>query len=234
MLDLAEELLLLALEDESGRIKQATAASLPFGLAGAMLMDLTLRERLGMEDDRVVVLDASPTEDEVLDSALREISASAKPRNAWHWVSKLGSWRPKDRVTEQLLERGILKRQEDMVLWIFPYIRHLPEDATVERELRDSLQDVVLNGHAPDARSAALLSLIKSCNLVDDVFGRADRKRARDRLDEISERELIDNAVSDTVAAAQAATQAATTASVLAATTSATASCTPASSTSCQ
>ena len=45
MLNLAEELLLLALEDESGRINHAASASLGFGLAGAVLMDLTLRER---------------------------------------------------------------------------------------------------------------------------------------------------------------------------------------------
>lgn len=233
MLDLAEELLLLALEDESGRINQAASTTLPFGLAGAMLMDLTLRERLGMEGDRVVVLDASPTGDGVLDSALWEIEADEKSRKAQHWVRKLGGWRPKDRVTEQLLERGVLRLQEDYVLWLIPYNRHLPMDTSAELELRARLRDIVINGRTPDARSAALLSLIKSCNLVEDVFGRADRKRVRERLDEISERELINTAVSDTVAASQAATQAAMSASVIAATTSATASCSTSTSSSC-
>ena len=232
-MNLAEELLLLALEDGSGRVSSAASASLGFGLAGAVLMELTLRERLGMTEGRIVVVDPSPTGDGVLDPALQEIRSSRKPRSAQHWVSKLGGQSPKDRVTDQLLERGVLKRQDDRILWIIPYTRYLAEDSSPELELRTHLRGIVLNGRAPDARSAALLSLVKSCNLVEEVFGHADRKRLRARLDEISEEERIDSAVSESVAAAQAATQAAMSASVIAATTSATASCSTSTTSSC-
>ncbi len=204
MLNLAEELLLLALEDGRGRINSAASASLPFGLAGAMLMDLILSERPGTEQDRVVVLDPSPTGDGLLDDALREIGAARKPRGAEHWVRVLGGRWPKDQVTDRLMARGVLRRQEDTVLWIIPY-----------------------------ARVAALLSLVKSCNLIDDVFGLAKQDGVRKRLDEISERELVGKAVSDTVAASPAAMQAAMSASAIAATNSATASCSASTSSSC-
>ena len=186
-----------------------------------------------MVDGRISVIDPSPTGDEILDHALEEIRSARKPRGAQHWVRKLGGRSPRDQVTDQLLARGVLRRQDDKVLWIFPYTRYLAEDSAPELELRTRLRDAVLNGRTPDARSAALLSLIKSCNLADDVFGSADRRRVRKRLDEISGEELIDDAVSDTVAAAQAATQAAMSASVIAATTSATASCSTSTTSSC-
>jgi|GEM_PF-4255314 len=60
MLNLAEELLLLALQDEKGTVLASAAGSLSYGLAGALLMELALRSRLhkrkGIQRTKIVSL----------------------------------------------------------------------------------------------------------------------------------------------------------------------------------
>lgn len=136
MLDLAEELLLLALEDESGKVTPAASASLEYGLAGAVLMDLVIGGRLGVEDDSLAVVDGAPTGDGVLDGALARIEASRKPRDAQHWVGKLGGDGLKEPLLAGLVERGVLSQEERMVLWIIPLTRYPPQDSVPEQGTR--------------------------------------------------------------------------------------------------
>lgn len=224
MLNLAEELLLLALEDEKGVVHSAASSSLDYGLAGAVLMELVLADRLRVEGERVLLDDGSLAGDEVLDGALEDLGAS-KPRTAEHWVGRWGRQNLKDRLLERLVRKGVLRREEHRVLWIFPQNRYPERDAASERALRERVRAVVLGGHKPEARLAALTSLIKACDLADEVFAPSERDRAHKRLEEMAEKDLVGNAVSDTVDQVQAATQAAVMASVTAATAASAASC---------
>lgn len=91
----------------------------------------------------------------------------------------------------------------------------------------------MLGGASPEPRVAALIGLIKACDLVEEVFSPNEAERARERLGEIAEDDLMGRAVSDTVAGVQAATQAAVMASITAATASSAASCAASPSASC-
>ena len=224
MLNLAEELLLLALEDERGTIRTSASQSLDYGLAGAVLLSLTVRDRLGMEGGKMIVSNPSPTGDDVLDDALEKIRES-RPRSPERWVGNLGRMKLKDRLLERLVGSGVLRREEHRVLWIIPVDRYPAADAGPEREVRRKVRAAALGNEDPDPRSAALLSLIKACDLVDEVFSPDEQERVGWRLEQISEGELIGRAVSDTVVQVQAATQAAVMTSVLAATTSSAATC---------
>lgn len=225
MLTLAEELLLLALDDEEGSVTRSASASLDYGLAGAMLVELTLQGRLGMEGENFVLLDASPTGDILLDRVIYRVQSARKNRDPQHWVSQIGSGSIRSALTDRLVEKGILEREARHVLWVIPYRRYPTRDAGPERDVRERVRAVVLDGAEPQPRDAAILSLIKSCNLVDEVFLPEERKRAHERLEEISADELIGKSVSGAVAQAQAATQAAVTGAVVATTISAAASC---------
>ncbi len=229
MLSLAEELLLLALEDESGKVSSSASNSLDSGIAGAAVMELVLRGKLGMEDGKLVVEDASPTGDSQLDELLGQIEDSRKPRGAEHWVSVFGGRSLRDDLIKRLVGKGVLKEEEDRILWIFPTRSYPTDDATPERELRRRVRAVALEGAASEPKDAALLSLVKACDLTGEVFAPEEEPRVRERLEHISEDELIGKAVSDTLAQAQAAMNAAVMASVVSASA---ASCSAASSSS--
>ena len=225
MLNLAEELLLLALEDERGVVHHAASDSLNYGLAGAVLMEFVLKDRLRTENEKLFVADGSRTGDSVLDGALEDIETSRKPRDPEYWVGRWGERHLKDELLGRLVERGILKEEEHRVLWIFSQSRYPEQDVAPEKELRQRIRAVVLEKQEPEARIAALICLIKACDLAGEIFAPHESESARKRLEEIAEGDLVSNAVSDAVTQVQAATQAAVMASVTAATAATTASC---------
>lgn len=226
MLGLAEELLLLALEDDEGKVSGAASGSLECGLAGAVLMELALADRVSLQSGKVMVSDASPMGDEVLDRALAKIKESSKDRDAEHWISGgLDSGALKDELLDGLVEKGVLEREEHKVLWVIPTERYPERDGEPERELRERIRAVVLDGQRPEPRLAAIVALVGACNLTDEVFSDEERKQANERLEEISSEEVIGEAISGAVAQTQAAMQAAVMASVTAATASSAASC---------
>lgn len=206
MLNLAEELLLLALQDEKGTVLASAAGSLSYGLAGALLMELALRSRLH-DRKNLAAADLTPTGDDLLDEALGIISQSKRNRNPRYWVTGLAS-RIKNlqgRLQGRLVQKGILRQEEHRVLGIFRTQRYPAEDTAGEQGIKDRLRSAVLAGAPLEPRLAALISLVNACGLLDELFSREERKKARQRIKEITQGELIGKAVSDTVAGVQAA-----------------------------
>lgn len=94
MLNLAEELFLLSINDEKGVVHASAMPNLRYGLSGAMLADLTIQEKLGLDDKKhVSVLDSGLSGDEILDEALVCIARSDRPRRATFWISELSQLR---------------------------------------------------------------------------------------------------------------------------------------------
>jgi hypothetical protein len=69
MLSLAEELLLIAFDDDRGVVLTCDAI-LDYGLVGAVLSDLILQDRLRIEQGKVVVAQKTATGDDILDASL--------------------------------------------------------------------------------------------------------------------------------------------------------------------
>src|SRR5688500_5350502 len=118
-LTLADELALLAYDDDGSR--KLGQPALGYGLAGALLIELALARRVDVVGKKVTVLDPAPVGRPLLDQALARI-ADDKPRKPAHWIEKLGK-----KLTEQVLDGlvagGVLRREEDRVLLVFPRTR---------------------------------------------------------------------------------------------------------------
>jgi hypothetical protein len=194
---LPEELLLLALHDEKGSVIPAAAPVLNGSLVGAVLMELGLQGRLREDVDGGLQVDTTPSGDEVLDEAVRRIADTDRPRSASYWVGRLARRIPrlKDRLLEQLVSRGVLERRERRILWVFPSRSFPLADAAAEQQVRDRIRAVILDEQVPDQRTAALIGLVRSCNLIDEVFAPHERSRAHRRFDELTSEEAVQNGV---------------------------------------
>ncbi|MGH3316243.1 MAG: GOLPH3/VPS74 family protein [Nocardioidaceae bacterium] len=213
---IAEDLLLLVTDDATGK-PIVGSTELEHALAGAVLLELAMSGRVDVEKgtgfgrgDRVVVTDASRTEDPVLDDALSRIAE--KPRKPQSVVGALRKGL-RARLYERMAAHGILRMEQGRVLGLFPTTRWPAVDSAHERQLRQALHDVLVVGVEPQPRIGAIVSLLYAINAVPKVVGSRENRRAvKARAKAIAEGAWAAAAVRKAVEAVNAATVAAVTA----------------------
>ncbi|SDD55520.1 GOLPH3/VPS74 family protein [Glycomyces harbinensis] len=211
MVTLVDELVLLAYDDRTGRSR---AGYLEFGMAGAVVLELALAERVEVADGRVRVSDRAPVGERVLDEALAALAAD-KPRKPKSTVERLAKGL-KRRVLADMTARGLLREEREKALGLFPYSRHLPRDRGSEAAVRLRLNSAVDLRRAGDVRTAALASLVYALNMERVVFPERKKSETRKALKAISEGSWASEATVAAVKAAQAAVMAAVTAATAA------------------
>ncbi len=196
---IAEDLLLLVHDDETGK-PVGLISHLEYAMAGALLVDLVLRERVDVttteqgKTGRIVVIDDTPTGVDLLDTALRRLDrlAGRKPKDVLLPLTKGGLVK---RVLGGLADRGILRRENDRVLGIFPLTRWPAEDSRHEEELKARLRRVLVDGEQPDERTAALIGLMANTVHAKHVVGRDDARVAQRRAREIAKGDWASDAL---------------------------------------
>jgi hypothetical protein len=182
---LAEEIFLLAHNEESGRANGTLA--LDNGLAGALLLDLAAEELLAA-DGKALTAVAGTASHPLLASAHAELLRSDKPRTAQHWVNRLpAALKPlRSQVGQSLAERGVLTEQHRKVLGLFPSTSWPEVDPTPERDLRHRLSCVLVEDAEPDPHTALLVSLLIPLALVRGLIQKEHRKHAESRAKDIA------------------------------------------------
>ena len=78
VLRFAEEIILLLLNDDDGRFARVSRQSLDYALAGGALMDLALENRIDTDLENLILVDATPVGDSLLDPTLADIEAGGE------------------------------------------------------------------------------------------------------------------------------------------------------------
>src|SRR5215831_15300211 len=159
---LAEDLLLLVTDNASGRLS-VPADRVAAGLGGAILVELTLRNKVGLtgEQDqgrpgRIIVRDPSTAGDAVLDAALEIVLAYQGK-----WPSTV--IRPLSRnlrrtLYERLAGSGAVRTEPGRIFGVFPARRWPAQDASHEAEVRRLVTQALVQQVAPDTQTAALIA----------------------------------------------------------------------------
>lgn len=219
-INLAEELLLLAYDD-AGSMK-ADGSAVDLVLAGALLMELTLAQRVDIVDKHVVVTDPTPTGDPFVDDALAAIGADGRHRKPKDWVSRLSKGL-RGRLLDRMVAANVLRRDRDKVLWVFPRTRYpstTGAEPDVEIRTRGRLRAAVDGGPA-DPRTGALCALVKAAGLEGNAFPGRPRKEVRARLREVAAASWPADAVRTAIEEVEAAVLAAAMAATIVSTTAA-------------
>lgn len=111
----AEELLLLLLNEDAGDLAFVPEPQLYYALAGAVLMDLALANRTDTDPAKLVVLDPTPLEDDLLDPPLARLAQSTETYNAAYRVGRIAEEGDQIRATalSRLVQAGILDTAEE-------------------------------------------------------------------------------------------------------------------------
>lgn len=207
---IAEDLLLLLLDDESGD-PLVDGTRLPRVLAGAVLLELALDGYVTPADQgedvkrgRLAVRRAEAPADPILARALGVVADARRPMKPEAAIEKLDS-EVRAAVFERVIDRGWVRESRRKVLGIFPSKVWPPVDESHERGVRHELSGVLVEGLDPTPRAAALISLLSAVDAAAKVFPDTDRKMIRKRAKEIADGEWAGAAVRKAVDAINSA-----------------------------
>ncbi len=197
MLRFAEEILLLMLDDD-GKFVGVPDRLMRYGLAGGVLMDLALENRIDTDVDKLVLVDSKPLGDDLLDPVLADIAASSETHGARYWIEHVVDRAEDIRETaiDRLVERGILKREEGQFLWVFRSRRYPVIDGTAEREVKLRIMEVLFSDKIPSPRDVVIINLAHACNLFKEILSARELAQAADRIDQVRKLDLIGQAMS--------------------------------------
>lgn len=184
-LTMPEEILLLLLDDETGKPVGLPGPAGDLALAGAVLMELALAGRIDSDLDALVVVDRAPVGEAVADAVLAQLAAARGTRTSGAWIQEIakGAATLRAQVLEHLVARGVLRRIEDRFLWVFPERRYPKADGRDEtEEVRRRLRGVLLNDDIPDPRDSLLIGLARATGLVPLVLSAEEAGRAQERV----------------------------------------------------
>jgi len=206
---LHEEIMLLALKDEEGTVASGTYYS--HALGGAVLAELLLHQRITVEADRkkkfARLIDPTPLGDPVIDEGLQKIVRAKKRQQLQTWVSRFSGIKDlKHRTARRLVQRGILRADEDKVLLLFarkiyPEVNPEPERKLVER-LRGA---IFTDTEDVDPRTVVLLSIAHSAQLLRVEFDKKQLKARKKRIERIINGEMSGKATKEAIQAMHAA-----------------------------
>jgi anti-anti-sigma factor len=192
-LSFAEEIYLLALDDAKGAVKAIAGAALDYALAGALLMELAIRDRIDTAPEGLKVVSAAPTGDDLLDSVLERMNTTTDPQTPGWWLAELAdpAAELQARVLERLLQKGVLKQVDQKILWVFAVRRYPMIDDREVKEVRARLRELLLGDEIPDPRDVVLVNLGNTCRLLDDLFTPEEMERVEPRMEALARLDLI-------------------------------------------
>lgn len=186
MLSIAEQLLLITLDDATGEPAPLPMGVLDVSLAGALLMDLVFSAKLRTASKALYLELLSPLEDSLLkevfailkedgvnpypvEGALRKLSSPH-----WDWSSKLA---------DRLVKKHILEAHEETHLWIFKTKVYPMVDGKEEHICRQRVRNLLLEEPpVTEAQDLILLSLLARSSLLDQILSQEELVQAKPKV----------------------------------------------------
>lgn len=206
MLKFAEEILLLLHDEARGDFAPGLAShSLHTVLAGAVLMDLALENRIDTDLERLILVDATPLEDDLLDPILADIARDTEVRDVSYWVAqttKRGD-EIRDKALARLVKRGILESESEGVFSLSRLVsrsRRYPtiDEQTVE-EVHLRIMRVLFSDEIPDPHDIVIICLADACGIFENILSKSERAEVHDRIEMIRKMDLIGQSVTKAI-----------------------------------
>jgi hypothetical protein len=181
---LAEELLLLAYDDQTGKAT-GSRIGLDLAMAAAVLVDLALAGRVAYVGGNLTVTDTTPTGDPIADEVLARAAAD-EPHTPAQWVQRLRHGL-RNRVLRDLVERGVMRDVDETQLGYIHVHRYPMVSRAFETEIRGRLAEALTTDAIPDERTAALATLLTAARMEPALrLPPEETERAHQRLEQIA------------------------------------------------
>ncbi|WP_420638978.1 GOLPH3/VPS74 family protein [Candidatus Poriferisocius sp.] len=200
MLRFVEEIMLLLLRDDDGKFISIPQSSMDRAVAGAVLMELAMENRIDTDLENLMLVDATPLGDSLLDPALAMI-AEGEESDARHWVEQLARQGPqiREEALVRLVDKGILEREDDRFLWVFRSRRYPLVDGEAEREVKLRIMGVLFSDDIPSPRDVVIICLAHACGIFGEILSKRELEQAGARIDQVRKLDLIGQAMAQSI-----------------------------------
>ena len=200
MLRFAEEIILILLDDENGRFVRIPRWSLNYALAGGILMDLAMENRIDTDLENLILVDSTPVGDSLLDPALVEIAASEQ-KDTRYWLEYLAEKGPdvREEALNRLVSEGILERQDDRFMWMFRSRRYPTVDGEAEREVKLRIMEVLFSDMIPGPRDVMIICLVDACGIFRELLSKRELGQVAGRIEQVRKLDIIGQAMSQAI-----------------------------------
>lgn len=179
---LSEQLLLIAIDRRSGRLRDRPSGSLAYAIAGAMLTDLLACGAATLIDGVVVAGETSDTP--LGETFLREVREVPTPQSLGYWVNAL-TLKPflaQAYAIESLRRRGAITIRTRRLAGVWPITRFVVLAVGERERTLTTITRALTSTSDVDADSAALITLAVWCGLLNHIIARPVRRAARRRV----------------------------------------------------
>lgn len=207
-LTILEEFLLLALDDQTGNFYPVARSALDCATATAVLMGLMAQRRLDCDARHVFVVNPEPTGDDLLDSVLRALALDpvSSTRSIFDEVQFLADEGEafRDRAMQRLSDRGLVKEEEQKILWIFGSRRFSIQDDRELRAVKLRVVSTVLGEFIPHPHDTALVSLAAACGLFRYLLSSRELAASEARIAQIARLDIFGHTAAEAIAEVEA------------------------------
>lgn len=202
-LNLAQELLLLVMDEDNGEATGVPSRTMGYALAAAALIELELQHRIDTSPEELVVVDSTPLGDNLLDPVLADIVEVSRDsaRNAEFWIRRMAERSEELRATALAgLETQGLVEADDTGFFSLSRLaaraRRYPEAGSRQaQEVRLRVLQGIFGTEIPDPRDIAMISLANACDIFQRILPADDYEEVRERIGLLSRLELVSRSV---------------------------------------
>ena len=200
MLRFTEEIILLLLNDDDGRFARLPNVSLDYALAGGVLMDLALENRIDTDLDSLILIDSTPTGDSLLDPTLADI-AEVGGNNARFWIERTAvrAEELREEALKRLMDQGILEQVDDRFMWVFKSRRYPTIDGEAQREVKLRIMGVLFSDEIPDPRDIVIICLADACGIFKTILSSQELDSVTPRIEQVRRLDLIGQAMTQAI-----------------------------------
>jgi hypothetical protein len=194
-LTIPEEITLLIIDEKGG----ITPSSKTFDvvLAGSVLMDLAIRNRIDSDLKHLILVSNKPTRNAVLDDILTFIFREKVEKEPAYWISQIGLRADEiiENVIASLIVKKVLKVENQKLLWMFSARRYpLVGDKEI-KEVKSRVRELVFSTALPELRDIVIISLSFYGSLLELIFTREEIKKFSPRIEQIAKMDLIGQSI---------------------------------------
>ena len=201
----AEQLLLLLHSQDTGYFVPIPEWRMSCALAGAVLMDLAMEDRIDSDVETLTVVDTTPTGDSLLDPSLEDLASEDKVHPPQYWVERLA--RRGDQISdgaiERLVEKGIFESDAGGFWTLSKKVtrtgRYPLVDGWAGEEIKGRIFRTLLDKEFPDPGDIVIIGLVHYCDGFKAMMEPEEYEAAEELIELYSNMDLIGRAIGPAV-----------------------------------